>query len=107
MECNTAPKAIAQLPSAINAQGRDHLRAALGLAVRHLEGREIEEEAVEQVGEELLCGAVSVLAAAVKSSGTYSFFSPHYLPGTARTLWCRRHTSVRNSLVERNETLPC
>jgi hypothetical protein len=30
----TAPKAIAQLPAAIEENGRDHLRAALGLAVR-------------------------------------------------------------------------
>ena len=36
-----APKAIANLPAAINDHGRDHLRAALGLAVRHLEGREV------------------------------------------------------------------
>jgi len=64
----TAPKAIAHLPAAIEAQGRDHLRAALGLAVRHLEGRHVDEEAVEQVGEVLMCGAVSVLVAAVKSA---------------------------------------
>jgi len=111
----TAPKAIAHLPAAIETQGRDHLRAgvhvsacvctctlsyslsgcldphpeslhslltnnthanptALGLAVRHLEGRHVDEEAVEQVGEVLMCGAVSVLVAAVKSAGI--------------TLWC-------------------
>jgi len=113
----TAPKAIAHLPAAIEAQGRDHLRAgvhlsacvctctlsyflsecldprshpeslcslltnntnantiALGLAVRHLEGRHVDEEDVEQVGEVLFCGAVSVLVAAVKSAGI--------------TLWC-------------------
>ena len=64
-----APKAIARLPAAIDAEGRDHLRAALGLAVRHLEGREVEEEDIAQVGEELLCGVISVLVAAVKSSG--------------------------------------
>jgi hypothetical protein len=64
-----APKAIAHLPAAIDAQGRDHLRAALGLAVRHLEGREVEEDDVAQVGEELFCGVISVLVAAVKSSG--------------------------------------
>jgi|LauGreDrversion2_3_1035106.scaffolds.fasta_scaffold33888_2 hypothetical protein len=54
-----APKAIAHLPAAIDQQGRDHLRAALGLALRHLEGREVNLRALAS---ECACASASASA---------------------------------------------
>ena len=68
----TAPRAIAHLPAAIEEHGRENLRAALGLAVRHLEGRAGEDEDAGQVGEALMSGALSVLVAAVRSAAQES-----------------------------------
>ena len=54
-----APKAIAHLPAAIDQQGREHLRAALGLALRHLEGREVNLRALAS---ECACASASASA---------------------------------------------
>eukprot|EP00961_Rhodomonas_salina_P225090 3043265-Rhodomonas_salina.1 len=46
----TAPPAISAFGAAIEEGGRDKLRAALGLAVQDLEGKELDEPALLEIG---------------------------------------------------------
>jgi hypothetical protein len=63
----TTPAAIAALPRAIAASGRDQLRAALTAAVEHLSGSAEADEAPD-VDAALLGGSIAVVAAAVRAS---------------------------------------
>eukprot|EP00286_Rhodomonas_abbreviata_P029286 CAMPEP_0181300698 /NCGR_PEP_ID=MMETSP1101-20121128/7029_1 /TAXON_ID=46948 /ORGANISM="Rhodomonas abbreviata, Strain Caron Lab Isolate" /LENGTH=111 /DNA_ID=CAMNT_0023405953 /DNA_START=148 /DNA_END=479 /DNA_ORIENTATION=- len=67
----TAPPAIKELPAAIASNGRDSLRAALGLAVQDLEGKEVAEEDLQEVGTALFAGARAVVSGAVRSNAKH------------------------------------
>ena len=59
-----APKSLKLLPTTSHKAKPLHLNQSPTPQVRHLEGKEVEEEALQQVSEELMGGAVSVLLAA-------------------------------------------
>lgn len=68
----TAPPAISAFGAAIEEGGRDKLRAALGLAVQDLEGKELDEPALLEIGTPLFVGARAVLSAAVRANAQES-----------------------------------